>query len=882
VFAEVLVLQGTWPRAGRIPGEDTGRSRSLFTYMVPKALQETVRPGLLVAVPFGKQLVTGIIWSVTTSAPAFNIGRQLRWLHQILDITPILLPHQLELAEWLASYYSCSLASATRLFLPPNLIQREHVRLYLSGEPTAADAMGPAEQAILGMLRSCGRLDLSTIERALGKHHAHAAVAALVAAGIVEQQIELRLPRRRSDLVRLPHLAQERTLASINTASGNDDDSTQTEQNCSQDPANAVARDSQDRSRSYALVAGIAADTLPILTAEQEAAVAAITGGQGVFLLHGITGSGKTEVYLRALAANIARGRGGIVLVPEIALTPQMVSRFAVRFPGRVAMLHSGLTATERHHEWQRIRAGAVDVVIGSRSAIFAPLPNIGLIVLDEEHESAYKQDERHPTYHARDVARRLGELIGAVVVLGSATPSLESYYYAQSGRYTLLRLTTRPTTGLPPLGKKEFTSPECVAAYANRSIGTALPSWPSSANLARGAFADSNRDDMIPPAICPIQRFAHLTNDLSDGRLAETVTADALSLPGPGHSDLPPVMIVDLRAELRAGNTSILSRQLRAALDETLRRGQQAILFLNRRGAASCVLCRECGYVVRCDRCDVPMTYHLERLALLCHYCGRQKPTPHICPACQRPGIRYFGLGTQKVEQTIARVYPHARLLRWDHDTARGRRHHEQILEAFSAHRADILIGTQIIAKGLDIPGVTLVGVISADIALFLPDIRATERAFQLLTQVAGRAGRGQDPGQVIIQTFNPEHFSIRAAAAHDYLAFYRTEIAARRRFGYPPFRRFIKFTYSHKDRYQAQIEATALYDRLNRLIASLELANTDLVGPAPAFVERLRGKYRWQIIVRGPAPQILLQSLDPADLPLGWSVDVDPLSTL
>jgi primosomal protein N' (replication factor Y) len=872
VFAEVLVPQGAWPRAPRAQGADARRNHCLYTYIVPTTLQAAARPGILVAAPFGKQLVTGIIWSVTPTRPTASAAFQLRALQQILDITPILLPHQLALAEWIASYYSCSLASAVQLFLPPNLTRSERVSLRLAGEPPIEDIIGSEEQAILGLLRDRGRLEVGAIERVLGKSRARAAVAALVAAGAIEQQAELRQPRRRAGE---PAVATAPEGSAIGYPTpprfARPTSDAYAGWNRGQEPAPTSGKGGEDGR------AGI-----PTLTNEQEAAVAAITSsltagdapkdpGRGVFLLHGITGSGKTEVYLRALAVCLAHGRRGIVLVPEIALTPQMVGRFAARFPGRVAVLHSSLTDAERHREWQRIRAGAVDVVIGSRSAIFAPMPDIGLIVLDEEHESAYKQDERHPTYHARDVARRLGELTGAAVVLGSATPALESYYYAQTGRYTLLRLTTRPTVARPAGVSPD--EDEELNHGGHRGHGGTQRIYGGGAGQSVIGTPAQNDSPQRPPAGTTVD---------SSSPLRPSAASAVKPSSAPPLADLPPVTIVDLRAELRAGNTSILSRRLRAALDETLLQGKQAILFLNRRGAASCVLCRECGYVARCGRCDVPMTYHLERQALLCHYCGRQKPAPRGCPVCGSPGIRYFGLGTQKVEQTIAKLYSHARLLRWDHDTARGRQQHEQILDSFSAHHADILIGTQIIAKGLDIPGVTLVGVISADVALFLPDIRAAERAFQLLTQVAGRAGRGQDPGQVIIQTFNPEHVSIRAAATHDYLAFYRAEIAARRRFGYPPFRRFIKFTYSHKDRYCAQVEATTLYDRLNRLIAGLELTDTDLVGPAPAFMERLRGKYRWQVIVRGPAPHVLLENLAPEDLPVGWSVDVDPLSTL
>ena len=518
-----------------------------------------------------------------------------------------------------------------------------------------------------------------------------------------------------------------------------------------------------------------------------------------VFLLHGVTGSGKTEIYLQALAATLAEGRRGIVLVPEIALTPQAMARYAGRFPGRVALLHSGLTSAERLDEWRRIRAGEVDIVLGSRSALFAPVDQLGLIVVDEEQESAYKQD-RTPTYHAREVAVALGRLTGATVVLGSATPSVESYWNATQGIYTLLELGERAPTGAAPAPR----------------------------------------------------------------------------------TSLPPVQIVDLRAELRSGNTSILSQTLRRALRQTLDRGEQAILFLNRRGSASSVVCRDCGYVARCGRCDVSMTYHASDRMILCHYCGQAKPVPVICPNCGSASIRHFGLGTERVEAAVKRMFPEARVLRWDRDTARTRSAHEELLRAFVERRADILVGTQMIAKGLDLPAVTLVGVISADVALFLPDFRASERAFALLTQVAGRAGRGNLAGNVLIQTLNPEHFCIQSASRHDYAGFFAAEISARRRYGYPPFRRFVKCTYEHSDRYTAEIEATRLADRLAQLIHDARLVETDIVGPAPAFLERLRGRYRWQLILRSPDPRLLVMALAEEDLPAGWSIDVDPTATL
>jgi primosomal protein N' (replication factor Y) (superfamily II helicase) len=537
------------------------------------------------------------------------------------------------------------------------------------------------------------------------------------------------------------------------------------------------------------LLGRVIAPTQPLpLTPDQRAALQQILASERPVLLHGVTGSGKTEVYLQALDAVIARGQRGIVLVPEIALTTQAIQRIAGRFPGRVAIMHGSLSAGERYDEWRRIREGRIDVVIGSRTALFAPVPDLGILILDEEHEPAYKQGERTPTYHARTTALALSELLNIPIVLGSATPATETYFRAECGEYQLIELPRR--------------------------IGATLP----------------------------------------------------------------PVEIVDLRNELLTGNTSILSRRLQDALTEVLKRKQQAILYLNRRGAASCVLCRECGYVAMCEQCDIPLTYHATERLLLCHYCNSQHQPLRICPQCQGNSVRYFGLGTEKVEQTIARAFPGVRLLRWDRDTAKTRRAHEQLLDRFSNREGDILIGTQMIAKGLDIPGVTLVGVVSADIALMLPDFSASERAFSLLTQVAGRAGRGSEAGKVIVQTFNPQHFCIDAASRHNYHEFYAAEIEARRRYGYPPFRQFVKLTYSHENRLRAQNEALLLREKLDRWIERLGMEQTDIVGPAPAVMERLQGKYRWQMIVRGHNLQALLRVLHAPD----WQIDIDPVSTM
>jgi primosomal protein N' (replication factor Y) len=565
-------------------------------------------------------------------------------------------------------------------------------------------------------------------------------------------------------------------------------------------------------------------DVPPKLTPDQEAVWEEIArgikkreGSDNVYLLHGVTGSGKTEIYLRALQTTLAMGRGAIVLVPEIALTPQTIRRFAARFPGHIAVQHSKLSLGERYDTWRRIRAGEVDVVIGPRSAAFAPVPHLGLIVMDEEHEWSYKQQQRPPRYHARDVALKLAKLTGAVVILGSATPDVASYYKAQRGEYKLLEL------------------PKRIMGHTSTA--------PSGFAIRRG--------------------YKELGPEYK----------------GAYYLELPPVQIVDLRQELRAGNRSIFSRALQQAMTEALDAGEQIILFLNRRGTATFVMCRDCGHVLKCPRCDVPLTYHGARDELVCHHCNRRSAVPSVCPNCWSKRIKFFGIGTQKVEAVTREFFPQARLLRWDRDATGGKDAHDIFLERFINHEADVMIGTQMVAKGLDLPLVTLVGVINADTALYLPDFRAGERTFQILTQVAGRAGRSVLGGQVIVQTYTPEHYCIRAASRHDYEGFYRQELAFRREQGYPPFRRLAQLVYTHSNAIRCEEEADKLYRLLRHKIARLGLPGVDLIGPAPCFRRRLRGKYRWQIVVRAADPHALLADMV---FPLGWRIDIDPVSLL
>ncbi|MCP5099206.1 MAG: primosomal protein N', partial [Chloroflexi bacterium] len=540
------------------------------------------------------------------------------------------------------------------------------------------------------------------------------------------------------------------------------------------------------------------------------------------YLLHGVTGSGKTEIYMRAIEFTISQGKQAIVLVPEIALTPQTVRRFSARFPGRVAVLHSRLTEGERYDTYRRAKQGLFDIIVGPRSALFTPLPNIGVIVLDEEHDASYKQTPPVPPpyYHTRDAAIELGRILNATIIMGSATPDIVTYHRAQSGRYQLLEL------------------PKRVMGHRTRINSQAER----------------------------LQIQTHYQNSGED-------PDDALTIP------LPPIQIVDLRQELRAGNRSIFSRSLEKAISKTLARGEQAIIFLNRRGTSSFVICRDCGYIASCSRCDMPLTYHRPRMMLICHHCGKREPSVTECPQCGSKRIRYFGLGTEEIETRVQRRWPTARITRWDRDTTAGKNTHETLLASFINQESDILVGTQMIAKGLDLPLVTLVGVISADVSLGLPDYRTGERAFQILAQVAGRAGRGLLGGRVIIQTYQPEHYAIQAAAEHDFASFYIDEIRFRTQLTLPPFRRMAKLVWVDPVNERGQRQAESLAKGLRLHVRKKALAATEILGPVPPFFNRIDGRYRWQIIIRSPNPIRLLEDFP---IPSKWLVDIDPVSTL
>lgn len=839
-FVEIAVLVPLRPVFQPEAAPDSGHPAAdnelrLFHYAVPDPLRGRLQPGHLVRVPFGTREVQGIIMHLQAETPVSA--------REVLDLSrpePVLLPWQMELAAWMARFYVAPFPACLSLLVPPGVLSRkgtagtvgarhdwqatlwirpadiepslgrlgratQQVRVleWLRDHPQAS--LSPRE-----LLRTCQLpASASQILRALHRKgwiriDRQQGVSLLLDPGDMQEQL---LQLRGT----LKYRQWLQTLAAVGPMWKSDLKAPLPDLRWL---AEHGLIHLQRRRRIRDPLAGETYEiTSPLaLTAVQASALRAITtrlcapdGTPGrTVLLQGVTGSGKTEVYLQALAVCLAQGRQAIVLVPEIALTPQTIRRFAGRFPGRVSIMHSRLGAGERYDIWQQVHAGLVDVLVGPRSALFAPMARLGLIIMDEEHDDSYKQSaeewgSRTVFYDARRVAGEMTRICGALLVMGSATPSIQV--------------------------------------------------------LARVLQGEVAR------AVLP-ERVRSATQD------AESVA-------------LPPIELVDMRQELMAGNVSVFSRSLQAALHQVMAQKEQAILYMNRRGARTFVMCRACGHVMTCRTCAAPLTYHAEPVQLQCHTCARTYDIPRLCPACQDRRIRFFGAGTQLIEKELARMLPEARVVRWDADTTRTRGSHQAIMEQFRQHRADIVVGTQMIAKGLDLPLVTLVGVMAADIGLFLPDFRAPERTCQLLIQVAGRAGRSQRGGRVVIQTYSPEHYAIQAAASHDYEQFCQREIAFRQQMGYPPHRRLARLVYWDRSQPKAQRMAAAMKEVLVQAQGALgpKAQGLDIIGPVPPFRERIRAYWRWQILILGDDPAVLLHAVT---IPQGWRVDLDPVSTL
>ncbi|SLJ92369.1 MULTISPECIES: primosomal protein N' [unclassified Paenibacillus] len=801
-----------------VPVKETDRP---FDYLVPESMREWIEIGSRVGVPFGHRTVQGFVIDLVprTGTEKFK----LKPIQELLDIVPPLSEDLVELAEWMSERYASNRILSLQVMVPTALKGKaeryislgdaldgqmagsasgEEV-LFVWGEESTSEKV---QQDIIRFVKSRGQVPLQQLSR---KYPNHAVlIKKLLLSGVLleSQAIKDKLNKKTMKSIDLAVdvAAAEEALNSFPAKAQRQKEVLAFLLEMKELLPMAMKELLSTLQVSAATVKGLEEKGLVVtedvevfrdpyqgrkfrateplnLTEEQQHVYNNINGRlqerrHGVFLLHGVTGSGKTEVYLQTIQRCIEQDRQAIVLVPEIALTPQMVERFKGRFGDQVAVMHSRLSGGERYDEWRKIREGQVKVAIGARSAVFAPFSRLGLIIMDEEHETSYKQEET-PKYHARDVAVKRAQQHQAVVVLGSATPSLESYYAARS---------------------------------------------------------QSNDD------------FAPLLLEMPTRALG---------------NKLPEVRIVDMREELKDGNRSMFSRALHKGLEERMERGEQTVLLLNRRGYSTFVMCRSCGYVAGCPECDISLTYHQRSNNLRCHYCGYAEAAPEVCPDCGSEHIRYFGTGTQRVEEELAKLFPGIRVIRMDVDTTSEKGSHEKLLKQFREKKADVLLGTQMVAKGLDFPDVTLVGVITADSALNLPDFRAAEKTFQLLTQVAGRAGRHQLPGEVFVQSYTPEHYSIGHASQHDYVSFVREELLHRRNLQYPPYCRLILVTFSH-EQLPVLIRLAENYTRILKekanaagWLGSLDRFSNDafdVLGPVASPIPRIKNRYRFQCMIK------------------------------
>jgi primosomal protein N' (replication factor Y) len=787
-----------------------------FTYSLPETLRHRVREGSRIVVPFGPRKLTGVILRCHDDRPSVAAREALR----LIDAQPVLDPELLALGRWISAYYCAPLGDVLRGMLPlASEIRRGKTwSLTDAGRDAARQLLldSAPDDPVAAVLRMLEKRPLSAAYLAKALPLADKAVRSLERKGfIVSEQVQterdpLRAPAERLRVELLGEVGDRklnkperelRAFLELHPGSHNVKELGQMVRNAS------IAARSLARKGLVALhpeTVGIT--TGPVrarhtLNPAQQAAfdqlLEAIRAKTfRTFLLYGVTGSGKTEVYLNAIEAVLEEGRGALLLVPEIALTPQMAGQFFSRFGDRVAILHSAFTDVERSEQWRRIRSGAASVVVGTRSGVFAPVRNLGLIVVDEEHDGSYKQEET-PRYNGRDVAVVRARAAGACVVLGSATPSLESRYNVDRGKYTLLEL---------------------------------------------------------------------------PGRIEDR--------------PMPAVELIDMRQEfLETRKQTTFSRKLMEALGQRLENGEQTIVLLNRRGFSSFVACRSCGERIQCINCSLTLTFHKRDRRLLCHYCGYAEKVPTVCPKCASEHIYFLGLGSERVEEELHHAFPAARIARLDRDTVTGKRQYETILQDFREGNYDILVGTQMIAKGHDIPNVTLVGVVSADVGLGMPDFRAAERTFQLLTQVAGRAGRGSVPGIVLVQTINPDHYAVRMAAAQDYQAFYEKELNFRRMMHYPPFSAMANILVRSERKEMAVRMSSEL-----GLMLTPPPEKLRVMGPAEAPVPRLKNEYRYQFLIKAASRKTLnelLQRIRSFALDHKWGatalvIDVDPLSLM
>jgi primosomal protein N' (replication factor Y) (superfamily II helicase) len=804
--------------------------RQTFTYRLPGDMASRASVGCRVLVPFGKKFLTAFIVDLHENPQSDVDESDIKDVEELLDESPIITREIMELTRWISDYYFAPWGECLRAALPAGAISISEQILSITEAGRDALAHGrdarhsSAKQRALELVAGEPFLPSRQLEREMEKPRAAAVVRQLAREGLisVSQRIhETRMKPKLQNVVRLINGVaakdqkplSEKQLQVIEVLATLSDGMPFSDLLETADVSSSVVRTLEKRGVIEVLAREVRRDPLAhisqaraadvTLTREQQHALDQIVGKisdrqYATFLLHGVTSSGKTEIYIRAMREAVNRGLTALMLVPEISLTPIFSRRLREHFGEAVAILHSSLSEGERTDEWRRIKDGDARVVIGTRSAVFAPLQELGLVIVDEEHDSSYKQDET-PRYHGRDTAIMRASQAGAVVVLGSATPSLESFHNAQAGKYTYLRLETR---------------------YGDRP-------------------------------------------------LAEVRT-------------------VDMREVFkRHGKAQILSDELKTAIAETFAKGEQAMILLNRRGFSSFLLCRSCGLAIHCPNCDVTLTYHRYNESLQCHYCNFVRPVPRVCDACEGEYIHYVGLGTEQLEAMLKEMFPEMNIARLDRDTTRRRGSFEQIIMEFAGGGIDLLVGTQMIAKGHDFHNVTLVGVVSVDAGLGLPDFRAAERTFQLLTQVAGRAGRGNRPGRVIIQTYHPEHYSLVCAKDQNYEEFYRREIEFRRTMHYPPFSALINVLVHDKDYDRAN--STAM-DFARELREAVKGSGVRVLGPAPAAISRIRSEYRFQVLIKAQSRARAREALDIAmdrvtvagHNPRSISVEVDPMNLM
>jgi primosomal protein N' (replication factor Y) len=761
-----------------------------FHYLIPETMRGSLRVGMRVLVPFKGRKVTGFAIDLLDQPPE-GIEEKLREVEDLLDEAPLVDPQMLRFYRWISDYYLYPLGEVIKTGLPPGLHLKSRLMLSLTekGQKSLEQGgLGPVIETILREIERCGKIPLKRALKIFPGETSRSQIFSLKRKGLLNMEAGLEGKEVKPKLERIVRYEERESLPSVSKKESEILRLVEERGDVSYSELNKIFRSPsksvgslvekglisithREVCRDLSLQSELKPYPKPELTSDQKSMLGEIlkridSKRYAPFLIHGVTGSGKTEVYLRAVEAVLHQGREAIILAPEISLTPQLFSRFKNRFEKNLVLLHSGLGRGERYDQWRKIWRGEVKIALGARSAIFAPFKNVGIIVVDEEHDPSYKQEEKLK-YHARDIAVVRAKEAEATLLLGSATPSLESFYNAERGKFRLLTL------------------PERI-----------------------------------------------------EGK------------------HLPKVEVVDMRDE-----QDLLSEKLKTALRKNIGEKRQSLLFLNRRGFANFILCPECGFTFKCPNCSVTLTFHLRDRSLQCHYCDYRIKAPGDCPKCEGHRLRGMGVGTERLEHEIKDLFPEREVGRMDRDTTSRSRSHQQILKGLESGKTDILVGTQMIVKGHDFPNVTFVGVISADTSLHFPDFRSSERTFQLLTQAAGRAGRGEVAGEVVIQTLNPDHYSIVRAKDHDFDGFYREEIGFRRALGYPPFSRLINFRLTGN----SEKGTKTLAEEMGRIGQSLLKRGfekgIELLGPSTAPFVRMKGKFRMQMIAKGVNSRLLHQ---------------------